>query len=249
MDQGNDFYRQNWNLPQKQPKKNKRWIIWVVVGVAFLFLMGEGIYKISLLGKNIGKQLGNLNDQRLKKADSTSNISNDGEYSILYSKLGTDSISIAIRAQTEKLKVETDSMCGLLDKYYNGFRDTIGETKSMFFDPNFSVQYFIKTGRATFLKKKLLSYRANEFKALPIGQQDSSLLYSLRIVDHPKIGNRLLQNMMSWETLMFQQPSSNAQLALKMLKGNVRAFEKQILLKWEETIVPGNKGDSVKSVH
>lgn len=242
-------FNQNWNNPQQNwnqppaptppPRKsgNKTTIIIIAIAVC---VVGGLFYLAYFLGKKFSETIGKVSESTIQRVDSLREYSNTQTYTALFNEINmnqefSDSMRLALTRNIRLLGTLTDDANTLLNKYDDGFDDTLKDQNAFsLLNKKWGNAYFLKTGRATNLKNALLNLREKAFLDLPSEVRDSSILAIIVVYNNEAVIPDYLKNLASWEGLYFNQPSLVIRGNFTTLRRQTRSYEDAVLEGYRE---------------
>ena len=173
-------YNQNWNNPQQNwnqppaptppPRKsgNKTTIIIIAIAVC---VVGGLFYLASFLGKKFSETIGKVSESTMQRVDSLREYSNTQTYTALFNEINmnqefSDSMRLALTRNITYLGTLTDDAKALLNKYDDGFDDTLKDQNAFsLLNKKWGNAYFhfnqtslVIRGNLTTLRRQIRSY-------------------------------------------------------------------------------------------
>ncbi len=236
--------------PQPPQRSSRRRIIW---GVIIFFVAGLLIFlvgRIVKLGENMGEKMAKGSKEAFRVMDSVMSVQQDtAKYNRLSQRLNEDTAMTATREKLEHFQQLSDALYQELADLTRRYKDTVESAKvNKLLDKRVSHYFFIRSGRATQLKKHLVNYRRQAILELPPGA-DTTQLMAFMMIEESKNMPAMLRKLMKWETINFDQPPHSVLTNLDRIRWEVTMFENSILESYSAWIGPRtySKADSLST--
>lgn len=231
--------QQNWNqppAPTPSPKKNNKTIVIIVV-IAVL-VVGGLFYLASFLGKKFSQTIGKISESEIHRIEERKEKSNSQTYTDLSILINAnanlpDSLKRELTQHLIDLEKMADDAKQLIKEYDKGFADTLsGQNLFSAMNKKWGHAYFIKTGRATTLKNKVMYLKEKAYADLPGQVQDNSVLDILDVYENAGNTPNYMDQFTGWENVHFNQPSIAVNENLSKFKRQISNYEDAILAQY-----------------
>jgi hypothetical protein len=230
----------NWNNPQQQPAPTppKRKVNWTIIIVSIVVVVaGSLFYLASFLGKNFAEVIGKFPKSNVQRLDNLSTnlkeSSNSQAYYELIDEINSDSVfsdslKVKLTGDLNALRRNVDEVIDLVGFYEDGYNDTLPAKKNPIINKQLAHAYFIKTGRASELKRVLTDLRDEAFTDLPDTTQLNDLVNIIGIYDNETAPDYLKETT-SWENTNFHQSATVVRANINTIRIEIIRFENAVL--------------------